>query len=68
MVWFADPVAFGVRLLREAPAHGIGELRAEDEEGGGDVRLLQDCQDLLGDAGLWPVVESERDLRPWHES
>ena len=68
----ADPVALRVRLLGKAPAHGIGELRAEDEEGRRDLRPLQDFQDLLGDAGLGPVVESVtsgvQPAAPWHES
>jgi hypothetical protein len=54
----ADPMALDMRLLSQLAARGIGELRAEDEESRADLLFLQDFQDLLGDAGLGPVVEA----------
>src|SRR5688500_4293281 len=59
----ADPVALRVRSLRQLAARGVGELRAEHEERGEDLLLPQDRQDLLGDAGLGAIVESQGDPR-----
>lgn len=64
----ADPVAFGVGPLGELAAHRIGELPAQDKERGADRFFLQDFQDMLRDPGLGPVVEGQRDLKPWHAS
>jgi hypothetical protein len=58
----ADPVAFGVRALCEPAARRIGELGAQDEEGGEDLLALQDFKDPFRDPGLGPVIEAERDL------
>ena len=33
-----------------------------------DLFFLQDFQDMLRDPGLGPVVEGQRDLKPWHAS
>ena len=57
MVWLPIQWPCACACSARRRRSGIGELRAEDEEGRGDLRSLQDFQDLLGDAGLGPVVE-----------
>jgi hypothetical protein len=59
----ADPVAFGVRALRERAALAARELRAEDEERRLDARGFQDVQDAVGDGRLGAVVEGQGDLQ-----
>ena len=55
----ADPVALGMRALRDATPLGVGELGAEHEEGRFDVRGAEDVQHARRDGRFRAVVEGE---------
>jgi hypothetical protein len=53
----ADPVAIGVRALRERAPLRLDELGAEDEERRSYAGRLEDVEDPVGDGRLGAVVE-----------
>ena len=55
-------MALGMSALGDGAALAIGELRAEDEEGGLDARGVEDVEHAGRDRGFGAVIEGERDL------
>jgi hypothetical protein len=58
----ADPMALGARALGTSATLGVGELFSDYEEGRAHALSAEHVEDVVGNFGLGPVVEGERNL------